>query len=131
MLARIWSASEAVGIWEQILEARKNELLEFSESGAIHLQNLITAQLSLSREQLADWNVSARAWLRIADSMKGIRQKQLTLFVKNLNIPVNRNMNVYASVMQAWKTAMTTMNKLMSGMRHSVQNESILLELSS
>jgi hypothetical protein len=26
---------------------------------------------------------------------------------------------------------MTTMNKLMSGMRHSVQNESILLELSS
>lgn len=131
MLARIWSASEAIGIWEQILAARKRELLEFSESGAIHLQSLAAAQLSLSREQLADWDASARAWLRAADSVKKIRQKQLTLIVENLNIPVNRNMDVYASVMQAWKTAMITMDKLVGGMGHSVQDGSVLLGLSS
>lgn len=131
MLARIWSASEAIGIWEQILEERKKELLEFSESGAIHLQSLATAHLSLSREQLADWDASARAWLRAADSVKKIRQKQLMLIVENLNIPVNQNMGVYASVMQAWKIAMITIDKLIGGMGHSVQEGSVLLGLSS
>ncbi len=63
--------------------------------------------------------------------MKSIRQKQLTLIVENLDIPVNRNMDVYASVMQAWKTAMTTMDKLVGGMGHSVQDGSVLLGLSS
>lgn len=131
MLARIWSASEATGIWEQILVARKRELLELSESGAIHLQSLAAAQLSLSREQLADWDASARAWLRAADSVEKLRQKQLTLIVENLNIPVNRSMDVYSSVMQAWKTAMVTMDKLVGGMGHSVQDGSVLLGLSS
>lgn len=131
MLARIWSTSEAIGIWEQILAARKRELLELSESGAIHLQSLAAAELSLSREQLADWDASARAWLRAADAVEKIRQKQLILIVENLNIPVNRNMDVYASVMHAWKTAMITMDKLVGGMGHSVQDGSVLLGLSS
>ena len=131
MLARIWSASEAIGIWEQILAARRKELLEFSESGAIHLQSLAAAQLSLSREQLADWDASARAWLRAADTVEKFRQKQLILIVENLNIPVNRDMDVYASVMHAWKMAMITMDKLVGGMGHSVQDGSVLLGLSS
>lgn len=131
MLARIWSASEAIGIWEQILVARKKELLDFSDTGAIHLQSLAAAQLSLSREQLADWDASARAWLRAADAVKKIRQKQLNLIVENLDIPVNRKMDVYTSVMQAWKTAMITMDKLVGGMGHSVQDGSVLLGLSS
>ena len=35
MLARIWSAAEAVAIWEQIVKSRKEELSTWDESGAI------------------------------------------------------------------------------------------------
>ena len=131
MLARIWSASEAIGIWEQILTERKKKLLEFSDTGEIHLQSLAAAQLSLSREQLADWDASARAWLRTADATKNIHQKKLNLIVENLNIPVNRNIDVYTSVIQTWMTAMTTLDKLIGGMGYSVQDGSVLLGLSS
>ena len=131
MLARIWSASEAVGIWEQIISARRKELLNLGEAGSIHLQSLAAAQLSLSREQLAEWDASARSWLRAADAVKALRQKQVNLIVENLNIAVNRDMDVYASVIQAWSTAMVTMDKLIGGMGHSVHEGSVLLGLSS
>lgn len=131
MLARIWPASEAVGIWEQMLEGRQKELTTWDESGAIPFRSLATGQITLSRDQLTEWDASARAWLRAADIAKRLNQKQLMLIVENLNIPVNNDMNVYASVMQAWKTAMTTMDCLISGINHSVQNGAALLGLSS
>ena len=131
MLARIWSASETIGIWEQILAERKKKLLEFSDTGGIHLQSLAAAQLSLSREQLADWDASAQAWLRAADMAKNVPQKKLALIVENLDIPVNRNIDVYTSVIQTWKTAMTTLDNLVGGMGYRVQDGSVLLGLSS
>lgn len=89
MLARIWKASEAIGVWEQIIAARKQELLSFDESNSIHMQSLVTAQLTLSRAQLAEWDASARAWLQTADESKVLCQKQLMLIVENVNIPVS------------------------------------------
>lgn len=131
MLARLWPASEAIAIWEQILEERKKELSIWDETEAIPLENLTTGQIELSREQLAEWDASARAWLQAADRAKKLNQTQLRLIVDNLDMPVNQNMNVYASVMQAWKTAMTMMDKLIDGINHSVQNGAVLLGLSS
>lgn len=131
MLARIWPASEAVGIWEQMLEERQRELTAWDESGAIPLRSLATGQITLSRDQLSEWDASARAWLRAADIAKRSNQTQLLLIVENLNITVNKDMNVYASVMQAWKTAMTTMDKLIEGINHSVHNGAVLLGLSA
>lgn len=131
MLARIWPAAEAVGIWEQMLEERQKELTTWDESGAIPLRSLATGQITLSRDELTEWDASARAWLRAADIAKRSNQTQLMLIVENLNIPVNKDMNVYGSVMEAWKTAMTTMDKLMDGISHSVHNGAVLLGLSS
>ena len=128
MLARIWDASEAVSIWEQIVDQRKKELSVWDESDAIPLQSLARAHLTLTREQLADWDASARAWLRAADEAKKLSQKQLMLIIQNLTIPVNKDMDVYASVMQAWKTAMITMDKLVEGSSQSVQNGAVLLD---
>ena len=91
----------------------------------------MTREIELSREQLAEWDASARAWLQAADKAKKLNQTQLRLILDNLNMPVNQNMNVYASVMQAWKTALTVMDKLIDGINHSVQNGAVLLGLYS
>ena len=67
MLARIWPASEAVGIWEQILGERKKELSAWDESEVIPLRSLLNGQIEVSHVQLAEWDASARSWLREAD----------------------------------------------------------------
>ena len=131
MLARIWDASKAVSLWEQIVDQRKKELSVWDESRAIPLQSLATAQLTLTCEQLADWDSSARALLRAADEAKKLSQEQLILIIQNFTTPVNKDMDVYASVTQAWKTAMITMDKLVEGSSQSVLNGAVLLELSA
>ena len=131
MLARIWKASEAIGIWEQILQERKLELSTFDESEAIFAQNLTTGRISLTREELAEWDASARAWLRSADEAKRLNHTQLSLILNNLNIPVNTDGHVYSSVMQAWKTAMTIMDKLIEGVSHGTNDGAVLLGLSA
>ena len=131
MLARIWTPSEAVAIWEQILEERKTELSTFDETEAIPLRSLATSQITLSREQLAEWDANARAWLRAADIAKGRNQKQVMLILDNLNLPVNGDMNVYSSVIRAWQMAMVTIDKLIDGVSHSVHNGAVLLGLSA
>ena len=131
MLARLWPSSEAIAIWEQILDERKKELSNWDATETIPLNNLTTGQIEVSREELAGWDASARAWLLAADRVKKLNQTQLRLIVDNLNIPVDQNMNVYPSVMQAWKTAMTTMDKLIDGISHSVHNGAVLVGLSS
>ncbi|KAH8659209.1 hypothetical protein BGZ60DRAFT_120559 [Tricladium varicosporioides] len=131
MLARIWKASEAIALWEQIIAARKQELAAFDETGSIPIQSLVTSQLTVTREQISAWDASARAWLRTADETKAVSQKQLMLIIENVNIPVNRNMIVYQSVIQAWRTAMITIDKLIFGMGHSVREGSVLLGLAA
>ena len=131
MLARIWPASEAISIWEEILEERRKELSTFDESSAIPVRNLTLGRISLSRDQLAEWYASARAWLRAADKAKELNQKQLLLIIGNLSIPVNRDMKVYESVMLAWRTALSTVDKLIEGISQSVQNGAVLLGLSA
>ena len=131
MLSRIWKASEAVGIWEEILQERKRELSTFDEGEAIPVRNLDTGLISLSREQLAEWDASARAWLRSADEAKRLNHTQLSLILNNLDIPVNTDCQVYASVMQAWKNAMTIMDKLVEGVSHGTNDGAVLLGLSA
>src|SRR2546428_785069 len=111
---------------------RKRELsASFSENEPLYYSTVAASQVVLSREQLANWDASARAWLRAADRVMVVEQKQLMLIIDNIRIPVNNKMHVYESVLQAWKTAMVTMEKLVSGMPQSVQNGEILLGLSA
>ena len=60
-----------------------------------------------------------------------VKQTQLLLIIENLNIPVNKDIKVYTSVMEAWTTALTTMDKLVDGINHSVHNGAVLLGLSA
>ncbi|KAF4625996.1 hypothetical protein G7Y89_g12168 [Cudoniella acicularis] len=68
MLAHIWTAAEATSIWVQIIEGRRQEIAIGFESGAeMCWQTFNAARPELSRKQVAEWDASARAWLRTAD----------------------------------------------------------------
>jgi hypothetical protein len=92
---------------------------------------MTAAQVSINRDQVAKWDSSARAWLHTADAAKELSQKQLMLIVNNISKPVNDKPAVFESVILAWKTALTTIEKLVSGMSQSIQNGAPLLGLSS
>ena len=131
MLARLWSSSEATSIWEEIVLRRKEHLFALDGSDPQNFFAAWAARASLTRQQLADWDASARAWLRAGDDSNRIRQRQLKLIVENIDVPVNSKSKVYDSVISAWTSAMIALNKLIDGMPHSIEDSSILLALSA
>ncbi|KAL3418007.1 hypothetical protein PVAG01_11017 [Phlyctema vagabunda] len=131
MLARSWSAAEATAIWDEIIKARKQELSNMDPMEPLNLATVSAAQIDISREQMSNWDASARAWLSVADAAKFREQTQLMLLLKNFPLPVNQNVMVYSSVMEAWRSAMSTIDKIIGGMPHSIQDGAVLLGLAS
>ncbi|QPC72442.1 hypothetical protein HYE68_003194 [Fusarium pseudograminearum] len=134
MLARIWEPDEAISVWVDIVAARKLEIqADESLCGLEKLVSDAAARQQISREQLAQWDTSARAWLRCADEANGIKKKQtqLLLILKNIAIAVNSITDTYKSVMQAWKSAMVLVENLLLGQPQEVRDGAILLGLSA
>ncbi|KAF2232360.1 hypothetical protein EV356DRAFT_450297, partial [Viridothelium virens] len=131
MLARIWTASEATAIWDEIIQARKHELSQNDPAAPLNISSVAASRVDITREQMAAWDASARSWLSMADGVKRRQQKQLMLLTKDIGVPINQKMNVYSSVMDAWKTAMQTMENIISGMPYNIQDGSVLLGLAS
>lgn len=62
MLARIWTREEAVSIWSELVEHRKDFLqrtIEGSEAG-FKVSDLAASRIEISRVQLDAWDASAR-----------------------------------------------------------------------
>jgi hypothetical protein len=129
MLARVWSGPEAISIWLEIVEARKKELLRIYEKDPSSLASLSAAQISLTKEQLASWDASARAWLESADKAMARRHTQLMLIANNVCLPVSQKLNVYDGVISALETAAKTVEKIICGEPHSIQDGATLLGL--
>ena len=88
MLARMWSVPEAISIWVELVAQRKKDLDKVGDTEAHFLEATMASRIAISREQLAEWDASARAWLRAADQAMGQKQKQLMLILNNLDLPV-------------------------------------------
>ncbi|KAL8672969.1 MAG: hypothetical protein Q9168_002602 [Polycauliona sp. 1 TL-2023] len=132
MLARIWDAPEATSIWVEIVKRRKEEVIaDFDGTDIAHLATLSAAQQDLPRAQIAEWDDSARAWLRVADGVKKKQQKQLMLILDNVQLPVNWKTTTYESVMEAWSNALTQMEALVQGISQQARSGDILLAVSS
>ncbi|KAJ2986287.1 hypothetical protein NUW58_g5100 [Xylaria curta] len=98
MLARMWNGSEATSIWVELLKCRRNEIqIEFDRTGSIDTRTLVAVKQQIDRSDLAEWDASARAWLRVADQCKSLQQKQLLLIIGNLDSRVNSKASVYDS----------------------------------
>lgn len=133
MLARVWEVQQATSVWYELVKDRRKEVAKRYEEGEnLRFATLTAAaQASITRSNLAEWDASARAWLRTADRVKNRAQQQLKLIVANMNIPVSSDMAVYSSVMAAWKSALESMEKLVSGMPQATNIGPPLLALSS
>ena len=132
MLARIWTAPEATSLWVEIVACRRREIeINCTGDEAKDYVLLQAALQDLTRSNLADWDASARAWLRTADEAKQLEQTQLMLIINNLHIPVSNNMNVYHSVIESSKTALLSMESILKGMPQRVQSGALLLGLSA
>lgn len=133
MLARMWDPPEATSIWVEIVSARKDEVeRKLLDEGEVEQELLTAAAQTFQRSDLADWDASARAWLRVADSAMASRQIQLRLIIDNLRLPVNTKHNTYENIIQAWTSAMVQMEKLLEGVPLlRLQSGDICLGLSS
>lgn len=133
MLARFWNEAEAISVWVEIVEERRREIAaQFEQGRAVPFASTAAAtQQEISREQIANWDASARAWLRTADAVKDKQQMQLLLIIRNLSLPVNDETTPYQSVKKAWVNAVETMEKIIVGGSFDVRDGAILVALSA
>ncbi|KAI9718267.1 MAG: hypothetical protein M1812_004257 [Candelaria pacifica] len=131
MLARIWPEPEAISIWSEIVTARKAILQKRIQEEEFPMAFVAASMIDLSRSQLTEWDASARAWLCTADEANALQQKQLMLILDNVGIPIGSGATILSNVMEAWKDALSTLEKLVSGMGQRVQSGAVLLGLSA
>jgi len=132
LLARVWTAPEAIAIWVEIVAERKRDIarkVDNEEPVAFSLAAAVGQDIS--RSQLAIWDTSARAWLRTADDVFCRQQKQLELILKNIDLSAPGGPAVFPSVIETWKIAIGTMDKLVAGIPQAVHDGAALLGLSA
>ena len=132
MLARIWDSSEATSIWMEIVKHRSENILSGLEDGYMAaFSDVAAAKNTLSRQQLAEWDASARAWLHAADRVKAYEQKQLMLILDNIGQHVNSVQGTFESVVKAWQDSLTVFEALVNGVSQKAKSGEILLALSA
>ncbi|KAK7911107.1 hypothetical protein PG985_013588 [Apiospora marii] len=134
MLARMFTAVEATSIWEEIVEFRKEQILQRDKSGDNDPSNVfavLAAKTPLPRQLLERWDASARAWLRAGDEVMEPKQKQLLLIINNINLSVHQHGSTFEDVTQAWIRAMVAVDKLVEGMPHSIVDGAVLVAISA
>ncbi|KAJ4352436.1 uncharacterized protein N0V89_007784 [Didymosphaeria variabile] len=132
MLARIWKPTEAISLWVELVERRKEKIHEaYNATNATGIAAIMAAQQLFTREQLSSWDSSARSWLQTADATKRFHQTQLMLIINNVRLPVNTAKDPYDSVINAWTSALKAMERLISGIPQRVEDGSVLLAISS
>ncbi|KAF4631599.1 hypothetical protein G7Y89_g6536 [Cudoniella acicularis] len=132
MLARSWTGREAVAIWVQLVDERKKFLEANSDPNQLHgIYARLAAQQEITRDQLAAWDASARAWLNCADEVKKLQQTQLRLIVSNVDMSLTTCGTLYSNVIDTWITAMSSLEKLILGIPQNISSGSILLGLLS
>lgn len=131
MLARVFTASEAIAIWEELVRTRKHCLSACEDLDPLFVIENTAAQIEISGKQLAEWDASARAWLTVADQANQRRQIQTMLLLQKIEMPVNQKEKLYDSVLQAWKSALSHVDSIIGGRSCSVVDGAVLLALSS
>jgi hypothetical protein len=127
--AQIWPPEEAISVWAEVVETRKHHITTSAKHA--NLPVLLAGQCVIAREQLAEWDSSARAWLRRAEQVMKKQQTQVLLICSNINLPVNTCQNTYDNVIEGWKTTLQAMEDLLSGQSQMANDGSMLLALTS
>lgn len=129
--ARVWTAPEAISIWSELVAERKRQLVPVGLSEPLEYGDLLVSQIQISRVQLAEWDNSARSWLRRADQARKTQQTQTRLILDNINVCVSAKPTTYASAMEVWRSALMGMECLLKGSSQNARDGGLLLALSS
>lgn len=133
MLARIWNPDRATAVWVELVEARRKEMAgRFERSEELpYLTITAVTQAEITREQLREWDASARSWLQTADSIKREEQDQLMSILDDIKLSVSTDGMVPSSIIGAWKSALMSMEMLIGGTPQGNDSGPTLLALSS
>ena len=130
LLARAWDPPEAISIWEQIVRRRREIILaDFDNSNIADIRDVWAAKHPLSRDHLAEWDNSARSWLRTADRVKEREQKQVMLIFDNIEQQIRSDQGTYESVLSAWQEALNFFEAIVSGISQRAGSGQSLLAL--
>ena len=130
LLARAWDPPEAISIWDEIVQRRRQIILDaFENSNTADLRDVWAAKHPLSRDHLAEWDNSARSWLRTADRVKQREQKQVLLIFDNIENQIRSEQGTYESVLSVWQEALTFFEAIVSGISQKAGNCQSLLAL--
>ncbi|KAH8587969.1 hypothetical protein B0O99DRAFT_583731 [Bisporella sp. PMI_857] len=132
LLARTWSGPQATSVWAQMIAERKKEIAKGFEKGTMKdYPTLAAFGQEITRQQLAEWDASARAWVRAADEVKRKDLDSLRLIINDLNLPIDSESDLYKNVTNVWHSSMTTIENLLNGIPQTVYNGTTLLGISS
>ncbi|KAI1493684.1 hypothetical protein F5X96DRAFT_154597 [Biscogniauxia mediterranea] len=132
MIACCWKHDEATAIWVEIVTERKRRLEEkWTQDEYFHLRDAVTSKLELDKDQLANWDASARAWLAAANDapVTSSRQKAVRGLLNELDTSINSRQDVYSSVTEAWRTSLETLEKVVCGASYSIHDGAVILAL--
>ena len=76
---------------------------------------MIASRQDFTRDELVEWDNSARSWIQCGDLVKEKEHSNMLNVLDTANLVVNRDKNVFRSVMTAWVDASKAMNCLISG----------------
>ena len=132
LLARAWGAKEATAIWVEIVEQRRKEIvIGFQNHNVVSESSRMVLSQDISRHDLARWDASARAWLQSADRAKLQQQTQLTLIIKNVQLPGSSGQSMYSQIVDSWRQAMGGLERLIRGEPQNISNKAILYAFSA
>ncbi|KAK0612618.1 hypothetical protein B0T17DRAFT_511795 [Bombardia bombarda] len=132
LLARAFSGEEATAIWAELVKTRQAVLQSQLDEGKFLPSTAFLARIDISREMLAVWDASARAWLRTADKAKVSQQTQLLRIVEeDLGLSLPSHSQMYNSIMESWFESMKVMDQLVRGVACQISKPEVILGLCS
>ncbi|CAG9983984.1 unnamed protein product [Clonostachys byssicola] len=128
-LARAFAdPAHSVSAWVEIILERQKQIGNSHEGSSAPLSK---ASEQISREEIREWDASARAWLRTADSATKKSHTQLNLMLMDINTSISCSDGLYADVIQSWTYTMLTLEHLLGGRPRTITNGAVLLGISS
>ncbi|CAG9952349.1 unnamed protein product [Clonostachys rosea f. rosea IK726] len=128
-LARAFAdPAHSVSAWVEIIMERQKRIASPHEDAVAPSSEAIAP---ISREEIREWDASARAWLRTADLAMKRSHTRFSLVLTDINVSISCANDLYADVIQSWTCAMLTLEHLLGGRPRTTTDSAALLGISS
>ncbi|RMJ15069.1 hypothetical protein CDV36_005253 [Fusarium kuroshium] len=134
MIAGLFNSAQSIALWLQLIEKRKSEIestIDKERDIVKAMAMALATQQEFTRDELAAWDNSARAWINTAHTAMAEQRRAALLYSDDAGAPVNSSTDPYDSVIRAWKDAMSSMDSLIQGIPQRVRNGAVLLAINS